>query len=163
MKKYISEHLSKNFIWPSLSAAALPILLVRKLGKSLCFCIDSQTLNAIIIKNRHPVLLISKTLEKLLGTVRYVKLDVIYTFNQIKIKQSHEWLTAFNNRYGQFEYLVMLFGLCNVPEIFQSYINKFLCKYLNIFCTAYLDDILIYSMKKKDHASQVFYILKYLH
>ena len=30
MKKYIDKHLKKSFIWPSSSAAALPILLVRK-------------------------------------------------------------------------------------------------------------------------------------
>lgn len=28
IKKYINKHLSKSFIWPSLSAAALPILLI---------------------------------------------------------------------------------------------------------------------------------------
>lgn len=54
-------------------------------------------------------------------------------------------MTAFNTRYGQFEYQVMPFGLCNAPGTFQSFINDSVREYLDIFCSAYLDDILIYS------------------
>ena len=124
MKKYIDEHLGKGFIWPSSSAAASPILLVRKPGRGLCFCIDYRALNAVTVKNRYPIPLISETLGKLAGAVRYTKLDVIHTFNRIQMKEGYEWLTAFNSRYGQFEYLVMPFGLCNAPGTFQGYINE---------------------------------------
>ena len=51
MKKYIDEHLGKDFIRPSSLVAASPILLVRKPGGGLCFCIDYKTLNAVIVKN----------------------------------------------------------------------------------------------------------------
>jgi len=39
----------------------------------------------------------------------------------------------------------MPFGVCNGPGTFQSYINNALWDYLDDFCLAYLDDILIYS------------------
>jgi hypothetical protein len=39
----------------------------------------------------------------------------------------------------------MPFGLTNVPAIFQNFINNILAPYFNQFCTAYLDDTLIYS------------------
>ena len=100
MKKYIDEHLGKGFIWPSSSAAASLILLVRKPGGGLCFCIDYRALNAVTIKNRYPISLLSKTLGKLAGAVRYTKLDVIHAFNRIRIKEGHKWLTVFNSRYG---------------------------------------------------------------
>ena len=32
VKKYINEHLNKGFIYPSISPAAAPILLTKKLG-----------------------------------------------------------------------------------------------------------------------------------
>ena len=124
MKKYIDEHLGKGFIRPSSLAAASPILLVRKPDGGLRFCIDYRALNAVTVKNRYPISLISETLGKLAGAVKYTKLDVIHAFNRIRMREGHEWLTAFNSRYGQFEYLVMPFGLCNAPETFQGYINE---------------------------------------
>ena len=47
------------------------------------------------------------------------------------MKEGQEWLTAFNTRYGQFEYLVMPFGLCNAPATFQNYINEAVRNYLD--------------------------------
>jgi hypothetical protein len=51
--------------------------------------------------------------------------------------------SAFLTRYGLHEYLVMPFGMCNAPGTFQTFINETLSEYLDDFCTAYLDDILI--------------------
>ena len=163
MKKHIDEHLGKGFIRPSLSAAASPILLVRKLGGGLRFCIDYRALNAVTVKNRYPIPLISETLGKLAGAVKYTKLDVIHAFNRIRMKEGYKWLTVFNSKYGQFEYLVMPFGLCNAPGTFQGYINESLREYLDVFCTAYLDDVLIYSNSEADHAGHVLQVLKRLH
>ena len=39
----------------------------------------------------------------------------------------------------------MPFGLCNALATFQAYINDALHEYLDIFCVAYLDDVLIYT------------------
>ena len=163
MKKYIDEHLGKGFIRPSLSAAASPILLVQKPSGGLRFCIDYRALNAVTVKNRFLIPLISEMLGKLAGAVRYTKLDVIYAFNRIRIKEGHKWLTAFNSRYGQFEYLVMPFGLCNALGTFQGYINESLQEYFDVFCTAYLDDVLIYSTREEDHADHVLQVLRRLH
>jgi hypothetical protein len=48
-------------------------------------------------------------------------------------------------KYGLYEYLIMPFGLTNAPTSFQHCMNEVLSDYLDIFCIAYLDDILIYS------------------
>jgi hypothetical protein len=52
---------------------------------------------------------------------------------------------VFNIRYGLYETLVILFGLSNVPVIFQARINKVLYLYLDVFYITYIDDILVYS------------------
>ena len=57
----------------------------------------------------------------------------------------------------------MPFRLCDAPGIFQSYINKSLREYLDIFCIAYLDNVLIYSTKEKNYADHVLQVLKHLH
>ena len=59
--------------------------------------------------------------------------------------EREEWKTAFQTRYGLLESLVMTFGLTNAPADFQAFINDVLCPLLGDLCTAYLDDILIFS------------------
>jgi hypothetical protein len=50
---------------------------------------------------------------------------------------------------------VLLFGLTNGPAIYQRYMNNVLFDYLDVFCTAYLDDILIYSSNKLEHEEHI--------
>jgi len=162
VKKYIDEHLDKGFIRPSMSPAAAPILLAKKPGGGIRFCVDYRGLNAITIKNRYPVPLIRETLERLSQAKIYTKLDIIAAFNHLRIREGDEWKTAFASRFGQFEYTVMPFGVCNGPGTFQSYINNALRDYLDDFCSAYLDDILIYSDDPSKHTEHVRKVLQRL-
>ena len=73
-----------------------------------------------------------------------------------------EDLTTFRTRFGSYKYRVMLFGLTNGPATFQHYINDTLFDYLNVFCTAYIDDIWIYSQHAKEHEIHVRKILERL-
>ncbi len=66
---------------------------------------------------------------------------------------------VFITRYNLFEYIVMLFDLCNVSDIFQIFINKTLREYLNNFCIVYLDNILIYSKNQEEHIKYVKLVL----
>ena len=55
----------------------------------------------------------------------------------------------------------MPFGLTNAPATFQSFIKITLQEYLNIFVTAYLDNILVYTIGiLKEHAEAVKRFLK---
>jgi len=64
--------------------------------------------------------------------------------------------------YDYFKYMIMLFNLINASVIFQTYINKILTKLLNDFCVIYLNDILIFFVKKTDHVNHMKQILKRL-
>ena len=162
MIKYIQEHLEKGFIWPSLSAVMAPVLLVRKPGGGLHFCVNYCALNVVTIKNWSPIPLINKNLGKLVNAVHFTKFDIIAVFNWIQIKEGQEWMTAFNIRHGQFEYLVMPFGICNAPETFQNYINNSLHEYLDVFCMASFKNVLVYSTKEKEHTRHMPDVLKQL-
>jgi len=56
----------------------------------------------------------------------------------------------------------MPFSVCNGPGTFQSYINNALWDYLNVFCSAYLDDILIYSNNPSKYTKHVRKVLQRL-
>ena len=143
LRRYLDDNLAKGFIRASRSHAASPVMFVKKPGGGLRFCVDYRGLNAVTIKNKYPLPLIAETLNRLSRAKIFTKLDIIAAFNRLRIKEGDEELTAFRTRFGLFEYLVMPFGLCNRPASFQHFINDTLRQYLDDFCTAYLDDILI--------------------
>ena len=77
----------------------------------------------------------------------------------MRIKKDKEWKIAFRIRYGLFKYLVILFGLHGTPATFQHFINNILSEHLNIFVSAYIDDLLIYSNSLREHKEHIYKIL----
>lgn len=152
----------KGYIRPSTFPYTVSILIVKKSDGGLRLCVDYRALNAFIIPNRNAPPLIKETLFRLCATRIYSKFDIISAFNEIRVKEGHEEKTAFLTRYGLYEYIIMPFGLCNAPATFQVFINDTLREYLDVFCTAYLDDILVYSDTKEEHIQHVGKVLEKL-
>lgn len=123
---------------------------------------DFRALNEISVKDRYPLPLIKETLNNLNGMKYFTKIDIISAFNNVRMKEGHEKFTAFLTRFGLFESLVMPFGLTGAPATFQRFINDALREYLDRFCSAYLDDILIYSKTKEEHLEHVRQVLERL-
>jgi Reverse transcriptase (RNA-dependent DNA polymerase) len=119
-------------------------------------------LNKVIIRNRHPLPLISETLDRLSHVKYFTKFDLRDIYHYIYIKRGDEWKTAFRTRYSYFEYMVMPFGLINTSATFQSYINEALRGYLDIFYIIYLDNIMMYSERVEEHKEHVRKVLKRL-
>ena len=53
----------------------------------------------------------------------------------------------------------MFFELCNVSEIFQTFINVILKKYFDDFCSKYANNVIVYNDIKKTYVNYVFKIL----
>jgi hypothetical protein len=51
---------------------------------------DYRDLNKITIKDRYPLLLINKTLDRLIGAAYYTKLDFKDAYYRIRIKKGDE-------------------------------------------------------------------------
>jgi hypothetical protein len=162
LKEWLEENLRKGFIRPSSSRAASPVLFVDKPGGGLRFCVDYRALNAISTKDRYPLPLTRESLNNLKGMKYFTKIDIVSAFNNVRMKAGQEYLTAFRTRFGLYESLVMPFGLTGAPATFQRFINDTLRDYLDVFCTVYLDDILIYSQNRDEHTQHVRQVLERL-
>jgi hypothetical protein len=159
LRKYLDNNLAKGFIRPSSSPAAAPILFIRKPGKDFRLCVNYRDFNVITIKNRYPLPLVKETLNLMCGTVIFTKFNVVAAFHNLRMKLGEEYKTAFRLKLDFYEFLVMPFGLANAPSSFQAFINKMLREFLDKFCTAYMDDIFIFSRSRGKHRRHVKAIL----
>lgn len=161
-RSYILDNLGKGFIVPSAAPFASPILMARKPGGGLRFCVDYRKLNAITRKDRYPLPLVDELMERLSGAKIFTKLDIRQGFHRIRLDPGSEDLTTFRTRYGTYKYRVLPFGLTNGPAAFQRFINETLMDYLDNFVTAFVDDLLIYSQNAAEHEIHVKKVLERL-
>jgi len=106
-------------------------------------------------KDRYPLPLLDETLARISKAKIFTKLDIRQAFHRIRIDPASEDLTTFRTRYGCYKYKVVPFGLTNGPATYQRYMNDVLFDYLDDFCTAYLDDVIIYSENELEHEEHV--------
>ena len=85
LREYIDKCLAKGWIRRSESPAGSPILFVPKKDGGLRLYVDYRALNKVTVKNRHPLPLISETLNRLGGLAVYTKLDLRNAYHRIRI------------------------------------------------------------------------------
>ncbi|GJY47832.1 putative reverse transcriptase domain-containing protein [Tanacetum coccineum] len=74
-----------------------------------------------------------------------------YRLSSIDAEKEDIPITAFQIRYGHFEFQVMPFGLTNATAVFMDLLNRVCKSYLDKFVIVFIDDILMYSKNKEDH------------
>ncbi|ODM22623.1 hypothetical protein SI65_00212 [Aspergillus cristatus] len=161
-RDYIVDNLNKGFIGPSAAPFASPILMARKPGGGLRFCVDYRKVNAITRKDRYPIPLVDELMERISGAKIFTKLDIRQGFHRIRLDERSEDLTTFWTRYGTYKYHVAPFGLTNGLAAFQRFINDTLMDYLDEFLTAFVDGLLIYSKNTTEHELHVKKVLERL-
>uniref|UniRef100_A0A8C5DKJ9 Retrotransposon gag domain-containing protein n=1 Tax=Gouania willdenowi TaxID=441366 RepID=A0A8C5DKJ9_GOUWI len=107
MEKYIAESLAAGLIRPSKSPLGAGFFFVPKKDRSLRPCIDFRGLNNITIKNKYPLPLLDSAFTPLQGATVFTKLDLRNAYHLVRIKEGHEWKTAFKTPMGHFEYQVI--------------------------------------------------------
>jgi hypothetical protein len=81
--------------------------------------VDYQPLNAVTIKNKYPLPRIDILFDQLAGAQVFSKIDLRSGYHQIKIRAKDIPKMTFTMRFGLHEYLVISFGLTNVPAHFM--------------------------------------------
>ena len=98
-----------------------------------------------------PLPLIGKVIDKLKEAKYFNKLDLIWGYNNVWIKEGDKWKAAFLTNKGLFEPQVMYFGLCNSPGIFQQMMNSIFRELLHEEILAnYMDDFMILAKTMKE-------------
>ena len=162
LRKTLTKLLDNSIIRVSNLPAVAPIIFVKKPGGGLRFCVDYRRLNEISRKDSYSIPRIDETLRTIAAAKYISKVDVVSAFHRIRVKDGDEWKTAFNIRFGLYEWLVTPFGLTGAPATFQRYINWVLRDKLDICCSAYIDDVVIYNDTQKEHRSAVLRIIRKL-
>ncbi|KAL0420440.1 UNVERIFIED_CONTAM: Transposon Ty3-I Gag-Pol polyprotein [Sesamum latifolium] len=162
LKSQLKELLERGFIRPSFSPWGAPVLFVRKKDGTLRMCIDYRGLNSITIKNKYPLPQIDELFDQLQRSRVYSKLDLRQGYYQLKNREADIPKTAFNTRYGHYEFVVMPFGLTNAPAAFMDMMHRIFQPYLDQFVLIFIDDILVYSKSEDDHENHLRTVLQVL-
>ena len=150
--KQVDALLRRGLIRESTSPWGAPVLFVRKpKTDEWRMCIDYRALNHKTIRNTYPLPRIQDCLDRLGKAKHCTTLDLTSGYWQVRIAEKDIQKTAFNTRYGKYEFLVMPFGLTNAPATFQTLMNQVLRPYIDKFVLVYIDDLLIYSNSLEEH------------
>ena len=120
---------------------------------------DCRPLNVVTIKNKYPLPRIDTLFDQLAGAKVFSKIDLHSRYHQIKIRPQDIPKTVFSTRYGLYKYLVMSFSLTNAPAFFMYLMNSVFMPELDKFVVVFIDDILIYSKNKEEHAQHLWIVL----
>ena len=136
---------------------------IKKKDSSLQLVQDYHMLNAVTIKNRYPLPLISKLISQLCRAKYFTKLDIQWGFNNVCIKPRDEWKAAFHTNCSLFKSLMMFFGMTNSPTTFQTMMKDiFRTLIAEVIVVVYLDDILIFTETEEKHEQVVWRVLEVL-
>jgi len=124
---------------------------------------DYRYLNEWTIKNNYPLLLISDILENI-GTKKvFMKMDLRWRYNNMRIKEGNEWKAVFTMLEKLFELTVIFFGLTNSPATFQTMMNKLLRNLINTGKVAiFIDDVIVGTETEEGHDNIVVEVIKRL-
>ncbi|GJV91285.1 putative reverse transcriptase domain-containing protein [Tanacetum coccineum] len=158
----LQELADRGFIRPSTSPWGAPILFVKKKDGSFRMCIDYQELNKLTVKNRYPLHKIDDLFDQLQGSSVYSKIDLRSGYHQLRVRDKDIPKTTFRTRYIHYEFQVIPFSLTNAPAVFMDLMNRVCKPYLDKFMIVFIDDILIHSCNKEEHADHLRIILELL-
>ena len=108
----------------SKSRYVIPCFYIPKKDSSLWLVQDYRKLNQVTIKNKMPLPLIGEVIDKLKEAKYFNKLDFIWDYNNVQIKEGKKWKAAFLTNKRLFEPQVMYFGLYNSLGTFQKMMNS---------------------------------------
>ena len=113
LNQWLDKQLKARLIVESKSRYAILCFYVPKKDSSLQLVQDHRKLNQVTIKGKILLPLIEEVIDKLKKAKSFNKLNLIWRYNNVWIKEGNKWKVAFLMNKDLFELQVMYFELCN--------------------------------------------------
>ncbi|VUZ50489.1 unnamed protein product [Hymenolepis diminuta] len=114
---------------------AAPIVVIRKVNRSIGICADFSTeLNSSLEANHHPLPVI-ETFFTILNDGKF------FAYLQVEVESESRELLTINTHCGLFQYTRLPFGIRTAPSIFQHIMGSMISGLVDT--AAYLDDIIV--------------------
>ena len=124
---------------------------------------DYRYLNSWTIKNNYPLPLISDLIDSIGKKKVFIKIDLHWGYNNVRIKEGDEWKAAFSMLEGSFEPTVMFFRLTNSPATFQAMMNDLLRDLVvEKKVAVFIDDMMVAKETEEGHNEIVEEVLRRL-
>ena len=153
IREEVKYMLDNDMIENSDSEWASPVLLVPKPDGTLRFCTDYRKLNQIVRSDSYPLPRIDDLIDRVGDSNFVTKIDLLSAYFQIPLTPRAQDVSSFITPDGLYRFKVMPFGLKTAPAAFQKLINTITREVQN--CSAYLDDIIVYSKNFTEHIKQL--------
>ena len=163
VQEFVKDQLRKGYIRPSKSPQISLVFFVLKKDGKKRMVQDYRYLNSWTIKNNYPLPLISDLIDSIEKKKVFTKMDLMWEYNNIRIKEGDEWKAAFSTPEGSFEPMVMFFGLTNSPATFQAMMNDLLRDLVvEEKVAVFIDNIMVATEIKEEHDEIVEKVLRRL-
>jgi len=132
------------------------VVLVKKSNGKWCMCVDYTDLNRACPKDAYPLPNIDKLIDNSSGYKLLSFMDAYSGYNQIPMAEEDKQKTALMTESGNYYFNVIPFGLRNAGATYQRMMNKvYDKKLLGDILEVYMDDMIVKSQQKVDHAAHL--------
>ena len=153
--KEVESMLKMGVITRSTSAYSSPIVLVHKPDGSYRFCTDLRELNRVVTFDSEPMPDVDYLFSKVAKAKFLSKFDCCKGYWQIEIAPEDRHKTAFATPQGNFEWLVMPFGLKTAGAVFTRMMNKLIQPLGAPEIVNFIDDVLVGTETEDRHVECV--------
>lgn len=164
LKEELQKLIDNKLIEPSSSSWSSPVLLVPKKNGKWRMCVDYRKLNECTLKDSYSLPFIDEILFSVGKEVKvFSSIDLFSGYHQISMYPGDKDKTCFTTMYGNYNFCVMPFGLCNAPATFQREMNRIFFNLLGKCLFVYIDDLIVFSNSLEQHINdlkEVFQIVK---
>jgi hypothetical protein len=116
-----------------------------------------RTVKAVTVPDAYPLPRMEDCIDSLGSATHVTKLDLLKGYWQVPLTPFAE-ISAFVTPHDCLQYNVLAYGLWNAPATFQRLVNVVLSGIPN--CTAYLDDLVVYSSTWSEHMQNLTLVFK---